>query len=142
LLDFMALAEQDKYPGLNLFACADPTNPILALQTVDMIEQIFQKVFGASVETPRLNQFVRNIAYTLIGSLYTMVEIPHLLLDKSFRDKVVSTLGSSGSTSRLFWKSYDSLRPQEQLERSESTLDRIDSLVSNSIIRNIVGQSK
>src|SRR5262249_27091941 len=92
-----------------------------------------------SVETPRLNQYLRNITRTLIGTPYTMVEIPHLLMDKNFRDKVTGPLNSA---TNLFWKSYDSLRPQEQLDRSESTLDRIDALIGNDIIKCIVGQTQ
>lgn len=135
LLDFLGLAQMNAFPGLNLFACSDPTDPVLALHTVDQIEQIFQKVFGAGVETPRLNQFVRNIAYTLIGQVYTMAEIPNLLLDASFRKRFPLI------DRNMFWKSYESLRPQEQLDRSESTLDRISSLTDNPIIKCIVGQS-
>jgi hypothetical protein len=128
------------YPfGLNLFTCSDMKNPAKVEHTVEQIVQIFSKVFGMSVETPRLNQYVRQISYVLVGSGYTMCEIPLLLLDKPFRDKV--TINVSSTATRLFWKSFEGLRTTEQLERSESTLDRIDSLISNSIIRNIVGQS-
>src|SRR5207244_1129057 len=43
---------------------------------------------------------------------------------------------------RLFWKAYDALRPTERMDRSESTLDRIDALINNEILYPIVGQSK
>src|SRR5260370_8836358 len=69
-----------------------------------------------------------------------MAEIPNVLIEKPFRDRVTTSVASTST--RLFWKAFDSLRPGEQLDRSESTLDRIDSLISNSIIRNIVGQSQ
>lgn len=125
--------------GLNLFSCDDTSNPVKVEHAVEQVVQVFSKVFGMSVETPRLNQYVRHIAYTLVGTGYTMVEIPNLLLEKSFRDKV--TVNDFSNSTQYFWNSYDKLRPQEQLDRSESTLDRIDSLISNSLIRNIVGQS-
>ena len=122
---------------LNLFSCSDPSDPKIAEATVEQVIQAFSKVFGMSAETPRLNQYVRNIAYAMIGTNYTMCEIPLLLQDSRFR---ASVLRNEKYTS--FWKSYDRLRESEQLDRSESTLDRIDSLISNSIIRNIVGQTK
>ncbi len=122
---------------LNLFSCRNPNDPKIAEATVEQIIQVFSKVFGMSSETPRLNQYVRNIAYALIGTQYTMCEIPVLLQEKAFRAKVLTH-----ERNTAFWRSYDKLRESEQLDRSESTLDRIDSLISNSIIRNIVGQSK
>ncbi len=140
LLDPIELARQGFYFGLNLFHCKDKDDPVAVEDAVERIIHVYEKIFNMSVgETPRLSQFVRQIAYTFVGTPYTMVEIPNLLLEKSFRDNVISTFANK--TPSLFWKSYDSLRPSEQLERSESTLDRIDSLISNSIIRNIVGQS-
>src|SRR5437763_3213686 len=106
--------------GLNLFTCNDTNDPEKVELAVEQIIQIYEKVFKMSLaETPRLSQFVRHIAYTFVGTGYTMCEIPHLFLDKAFRDSC--TKNTYGST-RLFWKSYDSLRPQEQLDRSESTL--------------------
>lgn len=136
LFDPILLAEMGHYVGLNLFECHNMNSPKAVEFAVEQVVQIFSKVFGMSVETPRLNQYVRNIAYTFVGTGYTMVDIPPLLLEKNFRDKVLTN-----GTRNLFWKSYDELRPSERLERSESTLDRIDTLISNSIIRNIVGQS-
>lgn len=139
LLDPIELARQGYYFGLNLFRCKDKDDPVAVEDAVERIIHVYEKIFNMSVgETPRLSQFVRQIAYTFVGTDYTMVEIPNLLLDKAFRERVVKN--AAGSTS-LFWKTYDAIRPTEQLERSESTLDRIDSLISNSIIRNIVGQS-
>jgi Type IV secretion-system coupling protein DNA-binding domain len=123
--------------GLNLFSCTNPQDPLSIELAVNQITHVFEKIFGMSKETPRLSQFVRQIAYTIVGTDYTMCEIPYLLLDKPFRDRVVPTYGTTG----LFWKSFDNLRGNEQLERSESTLDRIDSLISNHIIRCIVGQN-
>ncbi len=140
LLDPIELARQDQYFGLNLFACSDPTDPVAVEYTVTQIVQIFEKVFGMSKETPRLNQFVRQVGYTFAPTDYTMCEIPNLLLDKSFRDRVVANVTSTST--KFFWKNHDQLRSQDQSERSESTLDRIDSLISNAIIRNIVGQSQ
>src|SRR6266516_1150014 len=127
--------------GLNLFTCSDTNDPEKVELAVEQIVQIYEKVFKMSLaESPRLSQFVRHIAYTLVVTEYTMCEIPLLFLDKAFRERMVAHVSSSST--RLFWRSYDQLRSQEQLDRSESTLDRIDSLISNSIIRNIVGQSR
>ena len=126
--------------GLNLFSCSNPHDPLTVELAVNQITHVFEKIFGMSYETPRLAQFIRTIAYTLVGTEYTICEIPYLLQDKNFRERVVAN--TTLSTAKLFWKSFGELRTQEQLERSESTLNRIDSLTSNQIIRCIVGQSK
>src|SRR5258708_7988568 len=140
LFDPIFFAELGEYFGLNLFQCENMQSPAAVEHAVEQVVQIFSKVFGMSVETPRLNQYVRNIAYTFVGTPYTMAEIPNLLIEKPFRDRVTTSVASTST--RLFWKAFDSLRPGEQLDRSESTLDRIDSLISNSIIPNIVAQSQ
>jgi hypothetical protein len=124
--------------GLNLFSCTNPTDPLSVELAVNQITHVFEKLFGMGKDTPRLSQFVRNIAYTFVGTDYTMCEIPYLLLDKQFRERVIPKYGTTG----LFWKNNDLLRPPDHIDRSESTLDRIDALVSNSIIRCIVGQPK
>jgi hypothetical protein len=119
---------------LNLFYCPDPSSSDLFQATVEQVVAVFSKIWGMSVETPRLNQYVRNLALAIIGTPYTMLEIPKILLDKSFRTQVIQHPND-------FWKAYDRLPDREQLDRSESTLDRIDSLITNKILYNIVGQS-
>ena len=142
LFDPILLAEMGYYFGLNLFECDNPDSPKAVEFAVEQVVGIFTKIFNMSNETPRLNQYVRNICYTLVGTGYTMVDIPPLLLDKPFRDTVLGNVSLLSGSTRLFWNSFNALRSTEQLDRSESTLDRIDSLISNSIIRNIVGQAK
>lgn len=119
---------------LNLFACPDPTDPIIFEATVENVMNVFAKIWGMSAETPRLRQYVRNITVALIGTPYSMVEIPHLLTDKQFREKAIPSPNA-------FWKSYNALPDRERLDRIESTWDRIDDLIISKIITNIVGQS-
>jgi hypothetical protein len=139
LLDPIELARQGYYFGLNLFHCKDADDPVSVEDAVERIIHVYEKIFGMTVaETPLLSQFVRHVARTFVGTQYTMIEIPLLLLDKAFRDRVVPQTGGTG----LFWNSYDSLSHTEQLKESRSTYDRIDSLVSNSIIYSTVGQSQ
>jgi hypothetical protein len=129
---------QDKYPGLNLFSCLDATDPLQVQHTVDQVEQIFTKLFGMSEETPRLAQFIRNITLTAIANPgMGLCEVPELLLNEAYRKRLKGTDTS-------FWRAYDRLntRPAEQINWAQSTLNRVDGLINNPMLRPIVGQSK
>ena len=68
------------YPfPLNLFFCSNPQDPEIFELSVESILQVFAKVLGMDVTTPRLRTYVQNISRSLIRSHYTMLEIPLLL---------------------------------------------------------------
>lgn len=134
LLDVIELAKQGYFFGLNLFYCSDPSDITKFELTVEQVTSIFEKVFEMSSQTPRLARYIKNITRTLIGTPYTMVEIPDLLLNADFRKQVITKPNS-------FWQSYNSLGRSEQEDRYESTMNRVGDLIDNQIIRHIVGQT-
>src|SRR5436305_243266 len=68
--------------GLNLFTCADLTNPFEVQKTIDKVKHIFEKLLGVSTETPLILDYLYNCTATLIANPgYTMADIPLLLSD-------------------------------------------------------------
>ena len=124
---------------LNLFYCLDSSDPKLLQLTIEQIEAVFRKVWGASADTPRLNQYVRNIARVFIPKKYTIIEVPKFLRNKSsFREQVLEELSPK---IQEFWLEYNDLSDNEKEKRRESTLDRVDTIVGSEILYYILGQA-
>ncbi len=129
------------YPfGLNLFSCPDRKNSEQVALTAASVMHVFEKVWDVGPSTPQLAQFLRNICLTLIANRgTTLAEIPLLLQDETARGKLLSNV--TNHQVRLFWQTYNKLRPGEQLERASSTLNKVDAFLTQPLIANIVGQS-
>jgi hypothetical protein len=125
--------------GLNLFFCPDSSSDEQVALTSGLVMHIFERVWGVGNETPRLAQFLRNITITCIENDVTMAEIPLLLQDSSFRSQVVRNV--QNEQVRLFWQAYNNLKPTEQLDRADSTLNKVDAFLTQPMIANIVSQT-
>jgi hypothetical protein len=126
--------------GLNLYECSNPNDIELVARTTEHVMHVFEKLWDVSRSTPRIAQFLRNCALTLIESPgSTMAEIPLLLTDEGYRQRLVRNV--TNLQVQQFWRQYNMLRPQEQLDRAESTLNKLDEFLSQTILRNIVGQA-
>ena len=129
-----------KHPfGLNLFTCADLTNPLEVQKTVDQVRHIFEKLLGVSAETPLILEYLRNCTYTLVANPgYTMANIPLLLQDEECRKKLVAQVKDPDVL--LFWKRYERMKPSEQDVHAVSILRRVQEFL-RALTRLIVGQS-
>src|SRR6266567_1851855 len=101
---------------------------------------IFEKLFDLSpATTPRLRQYLRNCTQTLIfNPSYTMADMPSLLLDENCRKKLTANV--TNTQVQGFWKTYNRMKPSEQLDHADSTLNKLDELLQPLTV-NIVGQS-
>lgn len=108
---------------------------------VSGIVAIFNKLYGHSWG-PRLEYILRNSLLTL--SEYqdaTLVEVPRLLTDKRFRDKVVGEI--SDPVMKQFWTGeYDRLNERTQQEWIGSILNKVGQFVSSPMIRGILSSPK
>lgn len=137
LLDLLDTA----YPfGLNLYQCDDPTDTTKVSYTRAQVMHIFTKLWGdeSGHLGVRIEQYLRNSATTLIEKGYTMAELPFLFQNTSARSQLTANLTSPQA--RAFWEGYHELKPDDQQQRYESTLNRADAFLSDEIIYNIVGQ--
>jgi hypothetical protein len=125
--------------GLNLFSCADPTNPVAVQVVVDRVMHVFEKLLGVSTETPLILEYLQNCTYTLVANQgYTMAEIPLLLQDGQCRRKLLVQVTDPDVL--LFWKRYERMKPTEQDEKAVPILRRVQEFLQP-LTRPIVGQS-
>lgn len=89
---------------------------------------------------PRLEHILRNTLFTLLENpRSTLLDIPVILTDKGFRDKVVGRL--TNPYIKAFWQSeFDKYSPWLQSEAVAPILNKIGQFLSSAPLRNIVGQ--
>lgn len=140
----------DRVDDVIVFDPADRAFPI-AFNLLDKIEDdfkgmvasgfvgIFKKIFGESWG-PRLEHILRNTVLALLDfPESTMLDIPRMLTEKRFREKVVSFV--TDPVIRDFWVTefaqYDA---KFRTEAVSPILNKVGQFLSTPTIRNIVGQ--
>lgn len=117
------------------------TNKEEAELVVSGIVSIFNKIFGFSWG-PRLEYILRNSLFTLSQvPNSTLRDIPLLLTNKSFRQRVVQTL--TDETMRAFWvDEFDKMPEKLQQEAISPILNKVGQFVTSPLIRSVIGQPK
>lgn len=102
---------------------------------------IFKKIFGNSWG-PRLEYILRNTVLALLDTdNATMLGIPRMLTDQSYRNEVVSHV--QDAVIRDFWvNEFAAMDPKQRSEAVAPILNKVGQFLSTSTIRNIVGQPK
>lgn len=105
------------------------------------IVAIFQKLYATSWG-PRLEYILRNTVITLVShDQATLLDVPKILTDKGFRDKIVEKL--TDSVLRNFWqKEYDKFEEKFRQEAIAPILNKVGQFLSSQRIRSILGQPK
>jgi hypothetical protein len=127
--------------GINLFSCPQPRTIKNIAAVSSFVSHVFEKVWGAGNETPRLMMVLRAITRTLIENSpeATFCEIPLLLQHEGVRQIMAKNLTNSSIAS--FWESYNHRSQRDRDELTASTLNKVVSFLDQDLIRNIVGQS-
>jgi len=135
------ITEKDFFPGLNLFACADPTSDREIQYTLNQVIHVFEKAFGITSLNPRLYDYLYNCAYTLIANPgYTMMDIRLLLTNPTFRSTLLGNV--TDPVVLDFWqKYYNPLPERQQREEAREILRRLNDL-SHDPLRYIIGQAQ
>lgn len=134
------------------FNPADISNPIVinplevtnseeAELIVSGIVSIFNKIFGFSWG-PRLEYILRNSLMTLAEvPSSTLKDIPLLLTNKSFRQKIESNL--KDPTLLSFWRDeFDKMPEKLQQESISPILNKVGQFVTSPLVRSVIGQPK
>lgn len=102
----------------------------------------FAHVMGLSIDTtPRIYTYLENSIYALIeAGGYSLGDIPKILDDDDFRKLVLKRVTHNGVLD--FWAQYNKLSTAKKLERTESTLTRLRSLMLHPCMANILGQRR
>jgi len=126
--------------GLNIYKCENKDNPRLLQYTIDSVMHLFEKLWPAETVQPMVEDVVRVCAATIIANDMTMVEIPKLILDRAFRNRLLTKVTNSDVLA--FWESFDNLKPDEQERWGGIVARRVRKFTTNEIIKYIVGQSE
>lgn len=102
---------------------------------------IFKRIFGESWG-PRLEYILRNTVLSLLqAGDATLISIPMMLTQKSFRLKVVSKL--TDPLLKKYWESeFDAMSPSAMQEAISPILNKVGQFLSSPLMRNILGQPK
>lgn len=117
------------------------TNKEEAELVVSGIVSIFNKIFGYSWG-PRLEYILRNSLMSLAEVPdATFKDIPLLLTNKSFRNKVINHL--KDDTLRAFWvDEFEKMPSNLQQEAISPILNKVGQFVTSPMIRGIIGHAK
>lgn len=126
--------------GLNIFKCENKNNPRLLQYTVDSVMHLFEKLFPAETVQPMVEDVLRVSAHTIIANDMTMVEIPKLILDRTFRSQLLRNVRNTDVLD--FWETFDRLNRDEQERQGGTIARRVRKFTTNEIIKYIVGQAE
>ena len=130
--------DQEWPVGINMLESVHrDLRPIVASGLVGIFKKMFADSWG-----PRLEYILRNSVLTLLqtpGS--TLLEIPVLLTDWKFREKVVAKLEDPLLV--RFWKDeFGRFSPSQLSEATNPILNKVGQFLSSHLLRNIIGQRK
>lgn len=131
-------ADTDFHIGFNILEIPDPQYKHLVASG---LMGIFTKIW-AGVWSARMEYIMNNCVLALLdnpGS--TLLGIPRLLVDKEFRQKVISNV--TDPVVRAFWvNEYEQWQERFRNEAIAPIQNKVGQFLSTALIRNIVGQSK
>lgn len=112
-------------------------NHLIASGLVSVLKKIWQESWG-----PRMEYILRNTVLTLLEyQETTVVDIPRLLIDKSFRTALVTHL--EDQQLRDFWlKEYEVYPPNFRNEAIAPILNKVGQFLTNKLIRTIISQQQ
>lgn len=134
--------------GLNLYDCPDPGNQIALERTVDQAMHIFRKLWGeggvkGTSWGPQMEDLLANAARTLaLVPGAAMTELPWLLTNTAFRERLLADLPEDEEDLRWFWEVEYPTSERDQRDYRASTLNKVRPFVLRQTIRNIVGQAR
>jgi CxxC-x17-CxxC domain-containing protein len=131
-------ADSDFNLGFNVLELPDPKYKHLVASG---LMAIFTKIW-ANVWSARMEYIMNNAILALLdtpGS--TLLGITRILVDKDFRQRIVSNL--KDPVVKAFWvNEYEAWRDQFRNEAIAPIQNKVGQFLSTSMIRNVVGQSK
>ncbi|HEV7702577.1 MAG TPA: CxxC-x17-CxxC domain-containing protein [Candidatus Paceibacterota bacterium] len=131
-------ADADYHIGFNVLELVDPQYKHLVASG---LMGIFTKIW-ANAWSARMEYILNNTILALLdtpGS--TMLGIPRMLVDKDYRQKIISNL--KDPVIKAFWvHEYEAWQDKFRNEAIAPIQNKVGQFLSTSIIRNVVGQQK
>ncbi|MBU1018087.1 type IV secretory system conjugative DNA transfer family protein [Patescibacteria group bacterium] len=134
-------ADTERPMGLNLLEAHTPEERDRA--SLDAME-IFIKLFGDEIFGPRIQHYFRNACLTLMEDEEegaTLIDVPRIFTDEEFLKYKTSKL--TNAVVRSFWEhEYASTGEREKQEMIPYFSSKFGPFITNTTIRNIIGQPK
>ncbi|MDD2566056.1 MAG: type IV secretion system DNA-binding domain-containing protein [Candidatus Gracilibacteria bacterium] len=128
-----------KYPiAFNMFENVSKEHrPLVMSGLVGIFKRMWADSWG-----PRLEYILRNCILTLLEIPdATLMSIPLILTNKSYRLKVVSKI--EDVTMKRFWEQeFEVMEPKQMTEAISPILNKVGQFLSNPLLRNILAQPK
>ena len=131
-------ADADYHVGFNVLELIDPQYKHLVASG---LMGIFTKIW-ANAWSARMEYILNNAILALLDTPgTTLLGIPRMLVDKDYRQKIISNL--KDPVIKAFWvHEYEAWQDKFRNEAIAPIQNKVGQFLSTSIIRNVVGQSK
>ncbi len=131
-------ADVDHHIGFNVLELIDPQYKHLVASG---LMGIFTKIW-ANAWSARMEYILNNAILALLDTPgTTLLGIPRMLVDKDYRQKIISNL--KDPVIKAFWiHEYEAWQDKFRNEAIAPIQNKVGQFLSTSIIRNVVGQSK
>jgi len=131
-------ADADHHIGFNVLELVDPQYKHLVASG---LMGIFTKIW-ANAWSARMEYILNNTILALLDTPgTTLLGIPRMLVDKDYRQKIISNL--KDPVIKAFWvHEYEAWQDKFRNEAIAPIQNKVGQFLSTSIIRNVVGQSK
>ena len=131
-------ADTDFHIGFNVLELVDPQYKHLVASG---LMGIFTKIW-ANAWSARMEYILNNCILALLDTPgTTLLGIPRMLVDKDYRQKIISNL--KDPVIKAFWvHEYEAWQDKFRNEAIAPIQNKVGQFLSTSIIRNVVGQSK
>lgn len=134
-------ADTERPMGLNLLEANTPEEMDRA--SLDAME-IFIKIFGDEIFGPRIQHYFRNACLSLMEDKEegaTLIDVPRMFVDEEFLKYKLTKV--TNSVVRSFWEhEYANTGDREKQEMIPYFSSKFGPFITNTTIRNIIGQSK
>lgn len=134
-------ADTERPMGLNLLEASNAEERDRA--SLDAME-IFIKIFGDEIFGPRIQHYFRNACLTLMEDQEegaTLIDVPRIFVDEEFLKYKLAKV--TNTVVRSFWEhEYASTGDREKQEMIPYFSAKFGPFITNTTIRNIIGQSK
>lgn len=132
---------EERPMGLNLYDIASVDQ---ADRVVNDATEMFLKMFGPEIFGPRIQEYFKFGSLTLLEDIddpATLLDVPRLFTDEVFREQ--KTKRVKNPVVRNFWeKTYQAMGDREKQEIIPYFTSKFVSFNTNSLIRNIIWQTK
>lgn len=135
--DVVVIDPTDEAPvGIDLFAGGAEDPELVAERLTSVLHRIYAEFWG-----PRTDDILRHALLSLVrfpGATFT--ELPRLLLDPLYRQRVVATLDDPIAL-EPFWAWYESMKESERTAAIGPILNKLRAVVARPRLRRVLGQA-